>query len=374
VTRPLVAQLTYSYRPVIGGADAYADDLHRLLGDSGFDSLVFQRRATGAEGEHVRFLPNPLGGLPFSFWTQSLFVPWRYGQLGRAVAVICHYPPYLLSLLGLRLHRRRPALIGLSHGVFWDDRPGALRSRVKRALARAAFRQADAYVANDTHFLREVGLQVAPGTHLHQEVAPGRWFIPCCVDTDFWRPVGPLPEIAALQAVLVPRNLYYNRGVHLAVQAFARFSRDHPEAHLVIVGARSQSRYAAWVERLVAESGLGERVVFWGPVPRYDMPRVYASARLTVIPSLCGEGTSLAALESMSCGTPTVTTDVAGLADLPGLQAPATPEGMAAALAQAWDGREQYSRSQRERVAQQYSLPQWRQGWLRVLAQCGVKA
>ena len=372
MSAPLVSQLTYSYRPVTGGADAYADDLHRLLGELGLRRLVFQRPVRGAQGEDIRFIPNPFARLPFAFWTQALFVPCRYSELGRSQVIVCHYPPYLLSLLGLRAWRRRPVLVGLSHGVFWDDRPRALRSRAKRALARAAFRRADAYVANDTHFLREMGLDVAPATRLFAQVAPGRWFIPCCVDTGYWQPGGGAPELEALNAVLVPRNLYHNRGVHLAVQAFARFLPQHPETNLVIVGARSQPRYAAYVDHLVSELRLADHVHFWGPVPRERMRALYAGARLCIIPSLCGEGTSLAALESMACGTATVTTDVAGLADLPALQAPATVSGLAAAMDQGYLQRAELGPRQRAQVEQSYSLPRWRRGWEEVLAYCGV--
>jgi len=372
MSAPLVSQLTYGYRPVAGGADAYADDLHHLLQELGLRSLVFQRPAPGAQGEDVRFIPNPLARAPFAFWTQAAFVPWRYPQLSRSQAIISHYPPYLLALLGLRLGRRPPALVGLSHGVFWDDRPGALRSRAKRALARAAFRLADAYVANDTHFLREMGLAVAPATRLFEQVAPGRWFIPCCVDTDCWRPLPPLPELAQLNPLLVPRHLYYNRGIHLAVQAFARFLPQHPETHLVIVGARSQGRYAAYIDYLVHELRLDGRVVFWGSVPRPQMPQVYASGRLTLIPSLCGEGTSLSALESMACGTAVVTTDVAGLADLPGEKAAPTVPALAAALEQAYPQRQELAARQRAQVLENYCQPRWQQGWRAVLAHCGL--
>jgi glycosyltransferase involved in cell wall biosynthesis len=87
---------------------------------------------------------------------------------------------------------------------------------------------------------------------------------------------------------------------------------------------------------------------------------------VTLIPSLCGEGTSLAALESMACGTPCVGTSVAGLLDLPVLHAEPEPRAIAHALAHALDARDALAARQREAVTRDYSLERWRASWLRV--------
>jgi glycosyltransferase involved in cell wall biosynthesis len=277
--------------------------------------------------------------------------------------LIFHYPIYLYAFDRWCRSQRPPARVGLSHGVTWDDRPGAWRSRVKRDLARYAFRRAERFVANDTFFLREMGLDIKPRQGMYTEVAPRAWFIPNAVDTERFHPCVDLEATA----ILVPRNLYFNRGVHLAIEAFARFAPAHPEARLLIAGAPGQVWYAERLRQLVARTGLGERIEFRGGVPYADMPELYAACRMTLIPSLCGEGTSLSALESMACGTATLSTDVAGLQDLPTEQAPPDPESFAHAMADVYARSPEIGERQLAAVREWHSLPRWEAAWRAVI-------
>ena len=65
--------------------------------------------------------------------------------------------------------------------------------------------------------------------------------------------------------------------------------------------------------RLVEELGLGDRVQFLGFID--DVPRLLHAADAFVMPSLY-EGLSIAALETLACGLPSVLADVPGLRDL----------------------------------------------------------
>ena len=358
-----IAQVTYSYKPIIGGADVYAARLHRLLMGEGYESCVYQRHRE-AEGREVRMLPR-LPGLSAGreFWLLPLFVPLHALSLLQKRALIVHYPNYWLPVFW---HHR---IIGLSHGVTWDDRPQSAAGRFKKWLARTAFRNCQAFVANDTFFLREMGLDVEPGKGAFEEVAPGRWFIPNTVNAETFSPNRGTRELRELNPILVPRNIYRNRGLHLALEAYNLFRREHPETTLVIVGDFSQPEYARELAAQTRDLGLLGRVVFAGPVPHDEMPAVYGSALMTVIPSLCGEGTSLSALESMSCGVATVSTDVGGLADLPTVQAPPHIEPLARAMIETFERREEEGEQQRKLVLAHYPEERWNDTWLKVVEQ-----
>ncbi|MFQ6096240.1 MAG: glycosyltransferase family 4 protein [Armatimonadota bacterium] len=358
-----IAQITYSYKPIVGGADVYAARLHRLLLDDGHDACVYQRRRP-TTGREVRALPPIPGVSPGGeFWLLPLFLPLYAPALLRHRALIVHYPNYWMPVLW---HRR---IIGLSHGVTWDDRPDSAASRFKKWLAKAAFRNCQAFVANDTFFLREMGLEVEPGKHLFEEVAPGRWFIPNTVDVGTFAPNEGVSALRELNPILVPRNIYRNRGLHLALEAYALFRREHPETTLVIVGDFSQPDYARELATQVRHLGLVGRAIFTGPVPYEEMPTIYGSGLMTVVPSVCGEGTSLAALESMSCGVPTVTTDVGGLADLPTNQAPAEIDALARAMLETFERRDEEGARQRKLVLSLFPEERWKETWLKVVQQ-----
>ena len=79
------------------------------------------------------------------------------------------------------------------------------------------------------------------------------------------------------------------------------------------------------------------------------MRAVYSAARVTVIPSICGEGTSLSALESMACGTPVVATAVGGLPDLPAWLAEPNPEALSEAILRVLARRDEVARPSRPR-------------------------
>ncbi len=361
-----IAQLTYSYKPIIGGADVYADMLSRLLESHGHSLRVYQR-ATTAVDTAVRFLPNPLRVLGRGeFWTQALFLPLLRREIRQEEILIAHYPVYLLAAALCK--GRVPALLGFSHGVTWDDRPRSLQGRIKRALAHRAFKIADAFVANDTFFLREMGLEAPPRQDLFCEIAPRRWCIPNCVPPDF-RPAPPREDLLPLHAILLPRNIYRNRGILLAVEAFAIFLRYHPATHLLIAGAESQPAYAAEVRRRVEMLGISAKVIFQGHVPHEQMPAYYGAAEMCLIPSLCGEGTSISALEAASCGVAVISSNKAGLKDLPVVLAHVSPEELADTMLQVYPDRRRIGAEQREQVERNYSYERWSQAWMQVISQ-----
>jgi glycosyltransferase involved in cell wall biosynthesis len=395
--RPLsIAQITYTYQPITGGADVYVSQLGEVIVNAGHQHWVYQRAAE-TDDPSVRRVPNLLRALPLEFWTQALALFRLRREILSHDIVICHYPHYLLAVDLMSFFGRRPVRVGLSHGVFWDDAPWwTPRSLIKLIIARLAFRRAHAYIANDTHFLRAMGLRIEPRQDMHSRIAPRVWFIPNGVDTQQFQRVASIPEIADRNAILVPRNLFRNRGIHLAIEAFAQFRSRHPETTLFIVGGGGQPAYVEQLKRMVANLGLAtpspraERgkggevrtqgvpggevgaVVFYGPVPHDQLPAVHSSAQLTLIPSICGEGTSLAALESMACGVATISTFVAGLRDLPGPHALPIVSSLVETMESVWPDRVKIGEEQRARAATHYSIEKWRRSWGDALKDIGV--
>ncbi len=359
-----IAQITYSYKPIVGGADVWVELLRRVCEAQGHEVTVYQCPATDIDDPQVRQIDSPLTrllGKRGEFWTLPFGLRSLRKELAAQDVLVAHYPNYH------RFLEWHPRTVLVSHGVFWDDRPRALRSRAKRRCARRAYHKASVVVANDTFFLREVGEDIQPGAKPFSEVAARRFFVPNCIDTHHFAPGIPHPDLTVWPVILVPRNLYRNRGIHLAIQAFARCADELEETQLVVVGAEGQSGYLDYCRGLAADLDVSERVVFFGPVSWEQMPAVYSAATVTLIPSLCGEGTSLSALESMACGTATVTTNVAGLMDLPAAKCDPTPDALAAALLETWRAHERIADQQREAVVSVYNLGNWNATWLRIL-------
>ncbi|MGQ9731328.1 MAG: glycosyltransferase family 4 protein [Candidatus Zipacnadales bacterium] len=353
-----IAQLTYSYKPILGGADAYAELLCNILRARGHEVWVYQRAAQ-VDDPLVRTAPSWQARFrPRDFWIAPYWLKGRRPELEGMDVLIAHYPNYCAAVAW------HPRLVGLSHGVTWDDAPHSWRGRRKRRMAEWAFERCTRFVANDTFFLREMGLSIAPGERPFEEIVPGRWFIPNCVNIDVFKPS---PNITRLPHIIVPRNLYRNRGVHLAVEAFAAIANEFPGYKMRIVGTVGQSRYTAEVNNLIHRLGLAQRIHLEGGKSWLHMPAEYARARVCLIPSLCGEGTSFAALEAMACATATVTTNVGGLPDLPSVHCPPCTEALAATLRDILVRWRVVGEQQREAVTRNFSLERWRQAWTQVV-------
>jgi glycosyltransferase involved in cell wall biosynthesis len=103
-------------------------------------------------------------------------------------------------------------------------------------------------------------------------------------------------------------NLYPLKGHHIVIDALTRI----PEATLCIAGGGPQAeRLETQIERL----GLAGRARLLGFVPHLMLPSLMAAADVTVLAS-AQEGLANVWIESLACGTPVVTTDVAGGADV----------------------------------------------------------
>ena len=70
------------------------------------------------------------------------------------------------------------------------------------------------------------------------------------------------------------------------------------------------------LRRRLAESGMSAERWSLEVLPFERMDEAYADSAIVVIPTVCGEGTSLAAIEAMYFGCALVTTWVGGLANL----------------------------------------------------------
>lgn len=186
--------------------------------------------------------------------------------------------------------------------------------------------------------------------------APGRFeFLPNGVEETFFTP----REYSARGSLrLLGVGTWLDRkGVFYLAEAFARLVQLAPDLRLTVAGC------------LVAEEEVRS---FFAPeirarvdvarfVARADMPAMYASHDIFVLPSLV-EGMPLSLLEAMASGMPVVTTKTGGMLDMIAdgvdglLVAPADAEALAAAaerVVKSAELRSRIGRAARERVRRQ---------------------
>ena len=412
-----IAHVAYRYLPRLGGLEMYIDQLRDALAPLAGDQPVYQC-ANGTEEEGVVSLKTrSLTPLKLINFNAALFGKRR--ELSRYDLVIVHNPEHFGSWID-----PAKALV-VSHGATWTHESGGPRRWLRLRAMHAAFRRAKAVVANDSFVLREMGIQVEAGTHFGEEIVPGRWFIPNAIDTRVFAPgkqrattadkfgvgrtsstdervvassaadagsvassaaaAGSVANSAAdeflppaLRAhdcgpiVLVPRNLSYSRGIDIAVRAIAASKTLPPDAQLLVTGQAipdvpASVAYARELESLADELGVRNRVHFLGGLTREQMRRLYLRTALTLVPTRCSEGTSLAALESMASGCATLCSGVEGLLDLPGPHTTPDPVAFARRIDEVWDTRPQLAEAQRTQVLRDFDTALWGERWRRAV-------
>lgn len=119
--------------------------------------------------------------------------------------------------------------------------------------------------------------------------------------------------LEAVAPLVVQVGIRYWKGWKVLLGGFARVHREHPAAHLLLVGCRTGHQRAG-VTHMAAEIGLARR--FTAMTARVDVPEILAAASIVVDASWAGTGVSGPIREAMALGLPVVATEVGGNAEL----------------------------------------------------------
>lgn len=136
-------------------------------------------------------------------------------------------------------------------------------------------------------------------------------------------------------------RLASEKGVEHLVLAMFDVLRTFPKARVLFVGPTQEvvgeERYAARLWPLI--EALGEHWTFLGVVPEDEMAAFFRVCDVTVLPSINStESFGLVQVESISCGTPVIATDLPGvrvpvhMSKMGHIVPPANPQALAKAL------------------------------------------
>lgn len=225
-----------------------------------------------------------------------------------------------------------PAVIGVQE-ITTPDAIGWLRSRAQRLLAApraASFAAASAYVAET---LISSGY---PADRVHV-VRAGIVRSAPRVPREESRAALDLPSEAVL--FLVVARLSWWKGVHVAIDAFARYcDRVSAPALLLVVGGPAEpgdEEYEGSLHAQVISLGLDDRIRFFGP--RSDVERFYDACDVVLVPSVRPDPFPTVVLEAGVAGRAAVVTAMGGAKEalvdgVTGIVAEPTVEEFASAM------------------------------------------
>ncbi len=253
---------------------------------------------------------GPLARRLLGFWTAAR------SAAADADVVDAHFALYAAAPLLFGNLRKHPKVFHF-HGP-WAEENLAARdgSRVgfamRKGLERRLLTNVDAYVVLSSAFRRVLleRYRVSPwDVHVWPPGVALDVFTPGDRDGARAR-LGVEPEafVAACVRRLVPRM-----GIDGLLDAWGELEAELPPGStLLVVG---DGPLAGELAERAARAPLAGRVRLLGRVSDAELTDVYRAADVAVVPTLAVEGFGLVVLEAAACGTPSIVSDVGGLAE-----------------------------------------------------------
>jgi teichuronic acid biosynthesis glycosyltransferase TuaC len=107
-------------------------------------------------------------------------------------------------------------------------------------------------------------------------------------------------------------NFQIEKGLEFLIEAYSKVASSHKDVLLHIVGT---GPLESKVNKKVTALGLENRIKFFGNISHEEIPRFLSASNVLCLPSL-REGCPNVVLESLSCGTPVIASDVGAVRDI----------------------------------------------------------
>lgn len=300
---------TTDFKPMSGGVAEHTHQYARYFHERNYTVTVVAPRVEGSrrfdadqayEVRRVRRRPKPLGYLLlFGLLVRQLYrndVDWVYCPVW--------YPLGVFASLVRPFTSARLAVAAHGWEVVHEGRTLNERLQGKGPLVqRRVLRTADAVVAV-SEWTRDVVSQSVSGANVHV-VNNG-------VDPKAFGGGEPLETVDGVDlrgrnVLLTVARLAPRKGHDVVIEALPAITEAHPDTvYLIAGGGREKSA----LEALAARIGVEDRIVFLGHVPDSDLPDLYATADLFVMPNRregnSVEGFGIVFLEAGATGTPVV--------------------------------------------------------------------
>ena len=232
----------------------------------------------------------------------------------------------------LMMEKRRYRLPDVASGgrigrlvTAWLDRSRSPRVQVieeRRRVLREALGQVTAFVA-PSRFLRDL--------YIGQGLPPERFsLIRYGLDMRLWRQIGDSSVTSLSSPSIIGKGsegrslrigylgqVEPHKGVHVLIEAFRRLTlpnREGRDAHLTIYG--DLNRNVGYVRRLRQLADGEPRITFAGAYDNRRVAEVLAGLDVCVVPSIWYEVLGIVILEAQAGGTPVVTADLGGMAEM----------------------------------------------------------
>lgn len=258
-------------------------------------------------------IPDRLRGNPLNFFAVPFFLVAQLIATCRAIrrfspnAIHAHWwmPQGFTAILAAKLTRRQVPIICTLHGADVFAFQGGLIKRLMAAVLHRCNRVCPASVTIRKQLPNPIRSKSSTIT------------APMGVDLDKkFRPIpGARPDYSS---VLYVGRLAEKKGLEWLLTAFAVSTSQERRVSLIIAGDGVLKKK---LSQLAEELQITDSVHFLGALPHTELPKLYSSAGMTVVPSIRApggdqEGFGLTAVEALACGCPVIASDTPSLLDI----------------------------------------------------------
>jgi glycosyltransferase involved in cell wall biosynthesis len=278
-----------------GGAERYVLELEKIVRSLGLNMLVVQLGDREDKNGFWICDYNTVQVVGLSIENpENLILEIEQFLIHDALIV---FSPFTLALNS----KKKTRSIGISHGVFWDSP----NYHTNQNALRAAVSRINKLVSVDTNTinsLRSLGMgEVIKDKY---EIIKN-FYEPQSFSTDE-------PTSRSAINILYPRRLYEARGFYLVCEILSEVLSIDPRVTFTFLGSGDEQELEV-AKKLVA---LNPGRVFHHTENPENVWAHYFNSDIVLVPTMYSEGTSLSAIEAMSCGKIVIASDVGGLTDL----------------------------------------------------------
>ncbi|GGI95563.1 glycosyl transferase [Halobellus salinus] len=315
-----VCLISKQFPPGVGGAETYAYELANGLAERGHDVDVFTQWIDSPDEEadvHENVTVKRIcKGRRKLVTFETLWFSYRARcEIDFDDYDIIHGTMMPASTIAVTpFNDVEPPVVLTSHGTSIGEARAVALETPADYLLKYFFHPMN--VAMDYVASRDADRVIAISDHAYEQLTT--WYglredevemIPHGVDTEWFYPREerhPAVDEEKTTLLYVGR-LGARKGLDLALRALARV--DDEDVEFLIAGT---GRHEETLRELARELEIADQVRFLGYVGDEELPVLYSSADVFVLPSRY-EGFGLVLLEAMACGTPVIGTDAGGI-------------------------------------------------------------
>lgn len=274
-----------------GGAERYLSDLSNIIKSLGYRPVIVQ---FGASFWYIKHEGIDVVGLPIGANNFVLNRVAHSSIFGKPALRI--YSP--LTFCDPIVDKNS---IGISHGIYWDQRHYKL---VEKKACDSLLRLS-CLVSVDTITL--MWFRIALSGKLDTKDLK---YIPNYVDLKEFAPVKRKPNKNLI--ITIPRRLYMQRGYFLVEAVIPNILKKHKNVEFHFVGQVDIS-VKNEADALLKKYPKNVKIY---QQKADKMHEIYKNSDITLIPTVASEGTSLSCLEAMATANPIISTNIGGLPNL----------------------------------------------------------